>query len=151
MINIEMAEDYSERAKRYIREAERAFLERDFPTTVRRSQEALELGVKAVLRYLAIEYPREHDVGDALHELLGKVPEDIESEIPNLKALLSELARARGPAMYGYEREGIPAGKAFGEEYAGEKLKEVKELLALCSSFIVGNEELTEESRTVEE
>jgi glycosyltransferase involved in cell wall biosynthesis/HEPN domain-containing protein len=104
MINIEMAEDYIERAKRYIREAERAFLEGDFPTTVRRSQEALELGVKAVLRYLAIEYPREHDVGDTPREVLGKVPEDLERVSPKLKELFSELARARGPAMYGYAR-----------------------------------------------
>jgi HEPN domain-containing protein len=150
MINIEMAEDYIERAKRYIREAERAFIERDFPTTVRRSQEALELGVKAVLRYLAIEYPREHDAGDALHELRNKVPAYLEREIPTFAELLSELARARGPAMYGYEREGIPVGKAFGENYAEEKLTEVIELLALCSRLIAG-EELTEESRTVEE
>ncbi|MEM2925595.1 MAG: HEPN domain-containing protein [Methanocellales archaeon] len=73
MINIDMARDYIERSKRYIKEADRAFLEGDFPTTVRRSQEALELAVKAMLRYLAIEYPREHDVGDALIEVHEKV------------------------------------------------------------------------------
>jgi len=134
-----MAEDYIERAKRYIREAERAFLEGDFPTTVRRSQESLEPGVKAVLRDLAIEYPREHDVGDALHELETKVPAYLEREIPTFKELLSELARARGPAMYGYEREGIPPRKAFREEYAGEKLKVVKKLLALCARFVAEN------------
>jgi HEPN domain-containing protein len=140
MINIEMAEDYIERAKRYVEEAERAFVARDFPTTVRRSQEALELGVKAVLRYSAIEYPREHDVGDALHELRNKVPAYLEREIPTFKELLSELARARGPAMYGYEREGIPPRKAFRQDYAGEKLKVVKKLVALCARFVAENE-----------
>ena len=55
MINIEMARDYIERARRYAMEADRAFLDGDFPTTVRRAQEALELSVKAVLRYFAIE------------------------------------------------------------------------------------------------
>jgi len=136
MINIEMARDYIERARRYATEADRAFLDGDFPTTVRRAQEALELSVKAVLRYFAIEYPKEHDVGDALHEVSGKVPDNLKSKFPRLKELLSELARVRGPAMYGYEREGIPASKAFSKEYAAEKLKEVRELVELCSRFI---------------
>lgn len=136
MINIEMAWDYIDRAKRYAIEAERAFLDNDFPTTVRRSQEALELAIKAMLRYLAIEYPKEHDVGDVLFEVLEKIPDFLKNRIPRMRELLSELARVRGPAMYGYEREGIPASRAFGKEYAKETLREVKELVELCSRFI---------------
>jgi HEPN domain-containing protein len=58
-----MARDYIYRANRCLREAEIAISESDFAGAIRRSQEALELAVKAVLRSMAIEYPREHDVG----------------------------------------------------------------------------------------
>lgn len=136
MINIEMAKDYIKRAKRYAKEAERALFDGDFPTTVRRSQEALELAVKAVLRYLAIEYPKEHDVGDALSEVAEKVPDYLRSRIPEMRALLSELARVRGPAFYGYEREGIPASKAFSNEYASSTFEKVSRMVNLCEKYL---------------
>ncbi|MEM2925794.1 MAG: HEPN domain-containing protein [Methanocellales archaeon] len=91
-----------------------------------------------MLRYLAIEYPKEHDVGDALIEVREKVPDYLKEKIPVMRELLYELARVREPAMYGYEREGIPASKAFGREYANEKLKAVKEIVEYSSRFIAG-------------
>lgn len=66
MNNVDMARDYMFRAKRCLREAALALADKDSAGAVRRSQEALELATKAVLRYLTVEYPREHDVGDAL-------------------------------------------------------------------------------------
>jgi HEPN domain-containing protein len=61
-----MAGDYIKRAGRCLREATSAFTEGDYPITVRRSQECVELSLKAVLRGLGIEYPREHEVSGAL-------------------------------------------------------------------------------------
>ena len=61
MINREMARDYLLRAGRCLREAETALSEGDPPAAIRRSQEALELAVKALLRSLTIEYPRAHE------------------------------------------------------------------------------------------
>lgn len=136
MINIEMARDYLLRAKRCLKEAKLALHEGDPPMTIRRSQEALELATKAVLRYLAIEYPREHDVGDALTEIENKLPSYLRSSLPELKQLLTELAELRGPAFYGYEREGIPASKAFSHERAETIFQRVKKLVKACSKFL---------------
>lgn len=36
----------------------------------------------------------------------------------DLAKLVAELAAVRGPAFYWYEREGVPAEKAFEIEYA---------------------------------
>jgi len=132
----EMVDDYVYRSNRCLREAEQAIAERDFAGAVRRSQEALELAIKAVLRYLAVEYPREHDVGDGLDVVQDKLPDYLKEKLPNLKQLLTELARVRGPAFYGYEREGIPASKAFGEDYAETTFKKVKEYMQLCLRFL---------------
>ena len=69
MKNVEMARDYASRSRWCLGEAQRALEGRNYPICVRRSQEALELATKAVLRYLGLEYPREHDVGEALQEI----------------------------------------------------------------------------------
>jgi HEPN domain-containing protein len=66
-----LAEEYLRRAERYLKEARNAYAEGDFPTTIRRSQESVELSVKAALRLLGIEYPRKHDVSDVLDQIVG--------------------------------------------------------------------------------
>ncbi|MFQ6051450.1 MAG: HEPN domain-containing protein [Candidatus Hydrothermarchaeota archaeon] len=134
----EMVKDYLFRAKRCLKEAETAFEEDDYPGAIRRAQESLELSVKGMLRYLGVEYPREHDVGDALEAIQTKLPNYIVDRIPDFKKYLLELARIRGPAFYGYEREGIPASKAFGREYANDILNAVRNLTSLCFRFLEG-------------
>lgn len=136
MKNVEMAADYLFRSERCLKEAEMALTERDFPGTVRRSQEALELAVKAVLRYLAIEYPREHDVGESLTQAAKDLPDYLRDKIPEIQTFLTELARVRGPAFYGYEREGISARKAFGPEYAEDTFRKVSEIVKLCVRYL---------------
>jgi HEPN domain-containing protein len=37
-----------------------------YSLAIRRAQETCELSLKGALRYLAIEYPRDHDVSDVL-------------------------------------------------------------------------------------
>jgi hypothetical protein len=130
-----MAEDYARRAKRYLSEAESALLDGDGATCVRRSQEALELAAKAALRRLGIEYPREHDVSEAMDATAVRLPEYLRSRLEEVKALLVELAGVRGPAFYGYEAEGIPASQAFTSEYATETLSRTRPLVDLCVKF----------------
>ena len=48
-----MAVDYMKRARRCLKEAELALEDKDLPMTVRRSQECVELSLKAVLRSIA--------------------------------------------------------------------------------------------------
>ncbi|MCD6510558.1 MAG: HEPN domain-containing protein [Thermoprotei archaeon] len=136
MINIEMAKDYILRGKRCLREAELAFSEEDAAMTIRRAQEALELALKALLRLLGIEYPRTHDVSDVLLEFKDKLPEELRDGIEELAKLVAELAAIRGPAFYGYEREGIPASQAFSMNYAGEIFTKVKEYFKVIESVI---------------
>jgi len=113
-----MARDYVQRALRCLREAELALSEGDAPMAVRRSQEALELAVKALLRAIGVEYPRSHDVSDALLEHGERLPEPIGERVGDLARLVADLAAVRGPAFYGYERERIPASRAFSLDYA---------------------------------
>jgi HEPN domain-containing protein len=130
-----MAEDYAQRAKWSLKEAEDALSGENNSISVRRSQEALELAAKAVLRRLSIEYPREHDVSEALETAAGKLPDYLRARLEELKRMLIELARVRGPAFYGYEAEGIPASQAFTKEYAADTLGKTMPLVELCVRF----------------
>jgi HEPN domain-containing protein len=127
----DMALDYMERALRCLEEAELAFSKNDYAGTVRRSQEALELASKAILRISGIEYPREHDVSPVLEAERDRLPNPIIENLEAIIKLSSELASLRGPAMYGYEREGIPAREAFKKDYSLEVLTEVKKLVEI--------------------
>ena len=135
MKNIAMARDYANRAERIMDEAENALSNGDAAISVRRTQEALELAAKAVLRRLAIEYPREHDVSEALEAVSQRLPDYLKTRVDEIKVMLVELAKVRGPAFYGYEAEGIPASQAFTREYASETLGKTKPLVELCVRF----------------
>lgn len=135
MKNISMARDYANRAERIMDEAENALSNGDAAISVRRTQETLELAAKAVLRRLAIEYPREHDVSEALEAVSQRLPDYLKTRVDEIKVMLVELAKVRGPAFYGYEAEGIPASQAFTREYAAETLGKTKPLVELCVRF----------------
>nr|MDO8082796.1 HEPN domain-containing protein [Candidatus Freyarchaeota archaeon] len=136
MKNTTMASNYIFRAQRCLREAELALSEKDYAGAVRRSQEALELAIKAVLRYLAVEYPKEHDVGAPLTEVEDRLPNYLKERLQDIQELSTELAKVRGPALYGYEREGTPARDIFGKDYAENTYNTVKEIVDLCSKFL---------------
>jgi HEPN domain-containing protein len=132
-----MAKDYLFRAERCLKEAFLAIKDEDAAGAIRRSQEALELAVKALLRLMGIEYPKIHDVGDVLIENADKLPEELKENIKELADLTSELASIRGPAFYGYEIEGVPASKAFKKEYAEETYKKVEAYIKVIYSFML--------------
>jgi HEPN domain-containing protein len=122
LINRRMARDYLLRATRCPEEAELALSKQDYAGTVRRSQEALE----SALRALSIEYPKEHDVSEALLNERDRLPRELQEGLEDLAALSRELASLRGPAMYGYEKEGIPPSGAFSARYAESTLAKVR-------------------------
>jgi len=66
-------------------------------------------------------------VSDALLEHRSRLPQPIKGKVEDLARLVSDLAALRGPAFYGYEREGIPASRAFTESYAKRGYRRVEE------------------------
>jgi HEPN domain-containing protein len=131
-----MAGDYIKRAGRCLREATSAFTEGDYPITVRRSQECVELSLKAVLRGLGIEYPREHEVSGALGLAGERLPPWFSAEIPRLIAISKDLSKKRGPALYGYEEELIPASELFEQGDAEVALAAANEVFQLCERVV---------------
>lgn len=132
-----MAEDYIKRATTFLKEAELAFQDEDFATSVRRSQECVELSLKAVLRLFAIEYPREHDVSPALALIENKeTPTWFKELIPSFIEISKELGKKRGPAIYGYESELKPASEIFGRGDAEKAINSAKLVYSNCKKVI---------------
>jgi len=131
-----MALDYLKRSRSCFRESRAAFDEEDYPMTVRRAQECVELSLKAVLRGIAIEYPREHDISKALEMVKGKVPDWFSSKIPEFTEVSRDLSKKRGPALYGYEAELKPASAIFNRKDAEEALASAEEVFNACDKLI---------------
>ena len=131
-----MALDYIKRARRCLKEARDALADNDPPMAVRRGQECVELSLKAVLRGLGVEYPKKHDVGEALEVVVPVVPFWFAAQIPAFAALSEKLARERGPAMYGYEAELTPASQLFTREDAEERVAAVGQVFTACERLI---------------
>jgi len=133
-----MALDNIKRATRTLDEARAAFNAADYPLTIRRAQEAVELSLKATLRYLAVEYPREHDVKDVLLEVAEsrELPEWFMKEIELMAAISSDLAKKRGPAFYGDEQALKPPSSLFNKTDASNALKDAERVYENCKRLI---------------
>lgn len=133
-----MALDYIIRAGRTLNEAKDALIKKDYPLTVRRSQETVELSLKAVLRYLAIEYPKDHDVGEVFLQVTKTryVPDWFKAEVEFMANASSDLAKKRGPAFYGDESSRKPPSMLFNESDGIKALKEAERVYSNCKKLI---------------
>jgi HEPN domain-containing protein len=139
----ELAKNYINSTKGCLEEAELAWQRRDYPRVVRRSQEALELGIKAILRLFAIEYPKHHDISDSIPFIIEKIPKEEKDLIDKARPLIEELAKKRGLAMYGLEREGILPDRLFNKDYAEKIFNQVKEIVQSCNRIFNRFEEIS--------
>ena len=127
-----LAADQLERGTARLRDAERAFRERRWPDTLRFCQEATELVLKALLRAMAVEVPKRHDVGPALESVRSDLPAPVRRALPQILRLSSQLADRRALAMYGDEIGGRPATELFqSRDEARRYLEESRGVVAL--------------------
>lgn len=138
MKSSEMAREYIARASRTLEEARNAIRAGDHPLTIRRAQEAAELSLKAALRFVAIEYPREHDVRDVLLGLVAsrRLPEWFEAELEFMAHASSDLARKRGPSFYGDEQTMKPPSDLFTRDDATKALEDAEKIYQNCKKLI---------------
>lgn len=131
-----MAESYIGIARDCLDQALMSFERGNYPLSVRRAQECVELSLKAVLRSIATEYPREHDISKALEMLKDKFPDWFSFKIPEFIRISRDLSKKRGPAMYGYEAELRPASDIFSKKDAEEALKSAREVFNACNKLM---------------
>lgn len=130
-----MARDLLARAGRCLKEAHAATDDGDHALCVRRAQEAIKLAIKGLLRLVGIEFPREHDVSEALVGSRDRFPGSWREDVLDLARRMREITPKRGPAMYGLEAQGIPASEAFDETDAREALADAEFVVSRCVRY----------------
>ncbi len=113
-MNLErLAQDQLARSEARLRDADRAYREERWPDTIRGCQEAVELALKSLLRAVAVEVPKRHDVGPVLEAVASALPADIRRQLSQVVELSAALADRRALAMYGDEESGRSASDLF--------------------------------------
>lgn len=98
-----LASDYLERARRRLAAVDALVREESWPDVVRESQEVVELALKGLLRQIAVEPPRSHDVSDVLRDQREQVPAPLRAAVPKLCEISRNLRRDRELAFHGTE------------------------------------------------
>jgi HEPN domain-containing protein len=132
MTNEEMARGHLLRAG-FIREECEVLLARGACNlVVRRSQESVELALKAVLRFSGVEIPQVRDVSAFLRRYRDRIPERLRANLDRLISISRHLAREREVSFYGDEDTGTPAEDLYNREDAEDALHDATEVLELC-------------------
>lgn len=105
-------------------------------TVVREAQEAVELFLKGLLRLVAVEPARTHDVADLLRREAHRFPEWLRAEIDHLADISTEMAGDRGLAFYGDERQSLGPQELFDEGDASRAAGNLEYVAALAERLL---------------
>lgn len=133
---LRLASSYIRQAGARVRDASRAFEEANYPYTLRLSQEAVELCLKASLRLVGIEYPKIHDVSDILKLYRDRFPDWFKREIDYLAETSRKLALKREISFYGGEEALLTPEDLISREDAYDALNRAGKTLQLCNKLL---------------
>ena len=133
-----MARGALARALRILREAEGHYEEEAWNLVVRRCQEAVELALKGVLRFVGLEVPRVHDVGVFLKRHGKRFRGRMADELDRLASISRRLRAEREISFYGDEEVGIPAEELYTQQDADDALQDARFVVEVCQAFIEG-------------
>ena len=117
--------------------AEGAFVRHRYALAVFRAQQACELSLKAALRSVSVDPPRQHDVGELLVARARSFPDWFRAEVPFLRESSGLLARLREPAIYGSPASGRGPDELFSSPAsAADALERAQRACALVARLI---------------
>lgn len=138
MTNADMARSYLQQAEQILLEAKGLNRRRAWNLVVRRSQEVVELALKATLREIGIEALKTHDVGQLLRGHQEKFPASFRRQVEKLAAISRRLRMEREVSFYGDEETGASPQELYSREDAAGYLKEASYVLDQCLTFLEG-------------
>lgn len=133
-----MAAGLLAQAREILEEAQNALKRQAWSLVVRRSQEVVELALKAALRQAGLEVPHVHDVGTFLKDNEQRFPEGFRSAIDRLASASRRLRTQRERSLYGDEQAGHPPQKLYTEGDAQSALEDATYALTNCRQLVEG-------------
>ncbi len=134
MKNDIQANGYLSDAQIIIQETQNSKKEGHFHRVVRKAQESAELSVKALFKYLGIEYPKAHILGRIIKKELTK-KELRKEDLERLSYFYDSLAFEREVAFYG-SPDGRPADSLYDKSDAEEALEKARWILNYVKGII---------------
>lgn len=102
---------------------------------VRKCQEATELAIKGLFRYLGIEYPKSHLLGRVIKRELGRFRFLNSDELNKMTFITDSLIFDREPSFYG-SPDGTPASELFEEDDAREVIENTKWIINAVEKIV---------------
>jgi len=133
---LKVAHAYLRQAKARLEDAVEAVHEANYPYAVRLSQECVELSLKAVLKAVAIEYPKIHDVSDILLEVKERFPPWFQAETDYLSESSKILVKKREPSLYGGEEAFLSPYEVIDKEDAEDAVTRAGKTYNLCEKLL---------------
>ncbi|MBI3393700.1 MAG: HEPN domain-containing protein [Nitrospirae bacterium] len=121
MTSVSLARSYIEKAVKRLKVLDLLLQEEAYSDVVREAQEAVELALKGMLRFVGVEPPKYHDVGDILLEHHDRFPPGVREHLERMASISKDLRKERELAFYG-DIDFIPT-----EEYTAEHGEEARD------------------------
>lgn len=134
MTNDRLARSYLKKANDRIDILEVLFNKGAFSDVTGEAQECVELALKGMLRFVGIEPPKIHDVGNLLLEYNERFPEDVRSSTPELARISKRLRKETELSFYG-DKDFIPT-EEYSKEDAKEALDDAKFVLEIANKLL---------------
>lgn len=136
MRSLRVARSFLVQAGARLEDAEDARGEGNYPYAVRLSQECVELSLKAVLKSVAIEYPKVHEVSYVLEEVGDRFPGWFGAEIVHMAESSRILFKKREPSLYGDEDALLPPNGVMSEGDAEDATQRARKTFTLCERLV---------------
>ncbi len=127
---------YLRQARPRFEDAKDALEEGNHAYAVRLSQECVELSLKAVLRAVAIDYPKVHDVSDVLVAVKDRLPRWFQAKLDFLAESSKVLVKKRELSFYGGEEEFLSPEDVISEADARDAVSRAGKTLELCEKLL---------------
>jgi HEPN domain-containing protein len=135
MINSNIAYAYVKQASVIYNEAEALFHKGIWNMVVRRSQEVVELSLKALLRECGIEIPHLHDVSSLLKLHNNKLPPYILENLDKISSISRRLRQQREISFYGEEENDTAPEKLYSKLDAKDALLDADFVLNIVKTI----------------
>src|SRR4030067_2313583 len=131
MTNVTLAQSYLIKVEIRLKAIRLFFREKDYSDVIRESQEIVELCLKGILRYVGIEPPKFHDVGDLVIEHKNRFKGIPLKDLKKAASISKDLRKERELAFYG-EIDFIPT-EEYSKKDAKKAISDVEKVVKLMS------------------
>ncbi|MHB8926681.1 MAG: HEPN domain-containing protein [Bacillota bacterium] len=134
MTNLTLAQSYLVKAQKRLRVLDVLLKEQAYSDVIREAQELVELALKAMLRQVGIDPPKQHDVGGLLLDFRDRFEAEVAAQTERLASVSKWLRKERELAFYG-DVDFIPTSE-YGPEDAQKAIEDARFVVQIAAQVV---------------